>query len=83
MIEREGRVTSSSSVFLPISRGGGELPNIDTAPAGSFFLGGALTGSFAGGLPVNKSPSSSTSPSSSPNRSTVFADGFLVLVVSV
>ena len=28
-------VTSSSSVFLPISRGGGELPNIDTAPAGS------------------------------------------------
>lgn len=47
----------------------------------TFFLGGACTGSFVAGFPLNNPPSSSSS-SSPPNRSTFFADDF-VFVVSV
>lgn len=49
----------------------------------TFFLGGAWAGvSIAGGLSANKSPSSSSSPSS-PNKSTFLDDGFLAVVASV
>ena len=51
--------------------------------AATFFFGGAWAGvSFAGGLSANKSPSSSSSPSS-PNKSTFLDDGFLAVVASV